>query len=474
MESFKIHSHACLEVNTSNSKLLVDPWLVGSCYWRSWWNYPPLKPIDFDLLNPDVIYITHVHWDHWHGPTLKKFLSKDVLVVTHDEPNKRSYQDLIEFGFKKIKILKHDESFSFGDIKITPYQFGLFLNDSALVIETPNLKILNANDCKIAGQSLEQIKRKYGVFDFALRSHSSANDRVCYKIKGSDTVFDDPDHYSRSFKLFMDNVKPKYAVPFASNHCHLHKDVYSFNEIINDPFILAKHLEKQGGLSDSKLKIMLSGDSWSTNNGFNINAENEKFFIQKNDFLNKYSIENKNKLELYYKKESKQRLTKITLKRFQKQLNTIPFFLKFKLKKWSFLIVLSSNEKTKYIEVFPYECLVKELKEVDLNKYKTKIYIPLIIFNDAVNMNMFHHSGISKRNKYIFENEQELKKWEILNNLLEKVELQVFPLRLNYCINFVLSYFRRWREILVYFQALIYLQKGYKIYDVEEKILSNK
>lgn len=474
MESFKIHSHACLEVITDNSKLLVDPWLVGSCYWRSWWNYPPLKPIDFELLNPDVIYITHVHWDHWHGPTLKKFLSKDVLVVTHDEPNKRSYQDLVKFGFKKIKILKHGESFSFGDIKITPYQFGLFLNDSALVIESPNLKILNANDCKIAGQSLEQIKRKHGVFDFALRSHSSANDRVCYKIKGSDTVFDDPDHYSRSFKLFMDNVKPKYAVPFASNHCHLHKDVYSFNEIINDPFILSKHLEKQGGLSDSKLKIMLSGDSWSTNNGFNINVENEKFFIQKNDFLNRYSIENKNKLELYYKKESKQRLTKITLRRFQKQLNTIPFFLKLKLRKWSFLIVLSSNEKTKYIEVFPYECLVKELKEVDLNKYKTKIYTPLIIFNDAVNMNMFHHSGISKRNKYIFESEEELQKWEILNNLLEKVELQVFPLRLNYCINFVLSYFRRWREILVYFQAFIYLRKGYKIYDVEEKILSNK
>tara|TARA_B110000003_G_scaffold226868_1_gene227958 strand:- start:934 stop:2355 length:1422 start_codon:yes stop_codon:yes gene_type:complete len=472
MENFKIHSHACLELNTNSSKLLVDPWLVGSCYWRSWWNYPPLKPVDFESLNPDVIYITHVHWDHWHGPTLKKFLSKDVLVVTHDEPNKRSYDDLVEFGFKKIKILKHGESFSFGDIKITPYQFGLFLNDSALVIESPNLKILNANDCKIAGQSLEQIKKNHGDFDFALRSHSSANDRICYKINGSDKVFDDPNHYSRAFKLFMDNVKPKYAVPFASNHCHLHKDVYSFNDIINDPYTLSKHLEKQGGLSYSKLKIMLSGDSWSLDNGFNINSENKKFFSHKNDFLNSYSIENKNKLEEYYKKESKQKLNKRTIKLFQKQLKTIPYFLKFKLKKWSFLIVLSCDEKIKYIEVFPYECLVKELKEVELNKYKTKIYTPLVVFNDAVNMNMFHHSGISKRNRYLFENEEELKKWEILNSLLEKVELQVFPLRLNYCINFILSYFRRWREIIVYFQAFLYLRKGYKIYDVEEKILS--
>ena len=158
MDLFKIHSHACLQLKTEDANLLVDPWLVGSCYWRSWWNYPPLKPVNFDSLNPDVIYITHVHWDHWHGPTLKKFLSKNVIIVTHEEPNDRSYNDLKKFGFKDIRVLMHAESFEFGDIKITPYQFGLFLNDSALVIESPEVKILNANDCKIAGQSLQQIK----------------------------------------------------------------------------------------------------------------------------------------------------------------------------------------------------------------------------------------------------------------------------------------------------------------------------
>ena len=59
---------------------------------------------------------------------------------------------------------------------------------------------------------------------FALRSHSSANDRILYKLKDDpEFTLDDPGHYARSFKLFMDAVKPKYAVPFASNHCHLHK-----------------------------------------------------------------------------------------------------------------------------------------------------------------------------------------------------------------------------------------------------------
>lgn len=470
MEKFTIHSHACLEVKTNNSNLLVDPWLVGSCYWRSWWNYPPVN-IDINQFKPDVIYITHVHWDHWHGPTLKNFLDKDVLIVTHDEPNNRSRVDLENFGFKNIKVLKHGESFSFGDIKITSYQFGLFLNDSAIVIETKKFKILNANDCKIAGQSLEQIKNKHGKFDFALRSHSSANDRVCYKVKNSDEVFDDPLHYSRSFKLFMDNVEPKYAIPFASNHCHLHKDVIHFNKIINDPFLLNKHIEESGGLKSSEFKIMLSGDSFDTKNGFNINPDHELFFKNKDNCIEKYLKEKERTLSNYYNIESKQKLRKFTINKFQKQLNTIPRFFIRKLKNWKFLIVLQINDSKKYLEVDPYRSIVKEIDN-DNDIYKTRIFIPLSIFNDAVNMNMFHHAGISKRNKYLFDNYSELEKWEILNDNLEKIELQVFPISKKYVINFIKSYLRRWREIIVYFQAVFYLRKGLKIYDVEEKILS--
>jgi UDP-MurNAc hydroxylase len=37
---FKILSHACLLVKRGKTSLIVDPWISGSCYWRSWWNYP--------------------------------------------------------------------------------------------------------------------------------------------------------------------------------------------------------------------------------------------------------------------------------------------------------------------------------------------------------------------------------------------------------------------------------------------------
>ena len=91
---FKILSHACMIVKAKGVTIIIDPWLLGSCYWRSWWNYPPVDRNSVDNLKVDAIYITHVHWDHWHGPSLKKLFSKDTLIITHDEPNKRSVNDL--------------------------------------------------------------------------------------------------------------------------------------------------------------------------------------------------------------------------------------------------------------------------------------------------------------------------------------------------------------------------------------------
>ena len=36
-------SHASCLVKTNKVNILMDPWLIGSYYWRSWWNYPPVK-----------------------------------------------------------------------------------------------------------------------------------------------------------------------------------------------------------------------------------------------------------------------------------------------------------------------------------------------------------------------------------------------------------------------------------------------
>ena len=82
-----------------------------------------------------------------------------------------------------------------------------------------------------------------------------------------------------------------------------------------------------------------------------------------------------------------------------------------------------------------------------------------MFFNSAVNQNMFHHSGISKRNKYIFNNEEGFNKWLIMNDLLEKLELEVFPLKLSYIKNMIYNYFRRWRENTCIYSGFYSIEK---------------
>lgn len=469
MTEFKLLSHASATISYKGKNLLMDPWLLGSCYWRSWWNYPPVKSELTTNLNVDAIYITHVHWDHWHGPTLKKLFSKDTLIITHEEPNSRSVDDLKSIGFENIKLLKHGESLKIGEIKITPYQFGLFLNDSALVVETPDFKLLNANDCKIAGVSLRHIINKHGKFDFALRSHSSANDRVCYTVKNSNFNMDDKDHYSRSFAMFMDAVKPKYAIPFASNHCHLHKDVYEFNNIINDPYKLKDYLIKNDLLKDIEFQVMISGDSWNSKDGFKISETGKNYYEKKDINISLYKESVEGVLDKFYKLENRLKPNKRVIKIFEEQILSIPRFFRAKFKNYTYKMVLFNDKKEWFYEVSPFTGIVKELTTNFNNG--SEIRIPIKIFIDSVSMNMFHHSSISKRNKYIFENEELLKKYEKFQRLLEYVELRVFPLKFKYFVNIIKSYNRRWREIIVYFQAFFLRRNGMPIYDIEEEIL---
>jgi late competence protein required for DNA uptake (superfamily II DNA/RNA helicase) len=132
-------------------------------------------------------------------------------------------------------------------------------------------------------------------------------------------------------------------------------------------------------------------------------------------------------------------------------------------------MVLFNDEGEHNYVVTPKKATVEECKSsVDLG---ATVRIPIKIFLDSVAMNMFHHSSISKRNQYIFKTEQQLLQYEKFQDLLEYVELEVFPIRIKYIGNLLKAYVRRWREVIVYIQAFLLKRKGMPIYHVEEEIL---
>ena len=156
----------------------------------------------------------------------------------------------------------------------------------------------------------------HGQFDFALRSHSSANSRICYTVPGDGSVVvDDREHYFRSFKLFMDAVRPKYAIPFASNHCHLHEEVFDLNTYVSKPNELAGYLAGDQGSRPWELVTMLPGSSWSSKEGFKLaNQDAFEFYEQK---LLAYRNEVADRLDHYEQKELRVEISDDTLLKFR-------------------------------------------------------------------------------------------------------------------------------------------------------------
>lgn len=464
----KILSHACLLVQTETTSVIIDPWLLGSCYWRSWWNFPEPELDLEEIAAVDAIAISHIHWDHWHGPTLKKLL-KGKPVYVPDEPGLRSERDLRSIGFDQVHRLPHGSPVTVGDITLSMYQFGLFLNDAAIVVEANGVRLLNANDAKIAGWALRSLVARHGRFDFALRSHSSANPRICFKVQGrNDFVADDREHYFRSFYAFMDVVKPKYAVPFASNHCHLHDDVYALNSYISNPLQLRKFVTARRP-ADWSLAVMLPGSSWSAENGFQMRSES--CFQNLDHELAAYRDRVAPKLQAYTKYENSVKVDDATFERFLKLLQGVklPRAARGPVRisvRWP-----DGRGMSRLVRLPELTCEPASFVR-DSEPGVPNMVFPAVVFRDAVVKNMFHHAAISKRCEFLARDQHDLGRLQALFTVLEGVELGRYPISAPYYKRLLLAYVRRWRELTVYAHALWLTRARRKpIYLAEEAIL---
>ncbi len=448
---FQVLSHAGLMVNSNDTTLLTDPWIVGSCYWRSWWNYPPVSRSLVNSLKPDFIYLTHIHWDHFQGPSLRKFPKTTQILVPKGNYG-RIKRDLNQMGYHNIRELRHGQSVELSPgFKVTSYQFGVFL-DSALVIEADGVTILNANDAKFMGGPLKQIVQRHAPIDFTLRSHSSANSRLCYEITDApETPVDDIEHYIHDFAEFAKATGARYAVPFASNHCHLHRDAVHFNEVVQTPLMVEEYF-RQHGIDSPHVKVMVSGDSWSSETGFDI-PEND-YFSNRQQHLREYAAANEEKLEKQYRREEKATVRLADMEAyFGKLFKATPWFLRRPFKNQPITYVLKAGERQSIFQVDLYKKTVTELDSYDDESHPTQIHTSAFIMRQCLKLDLFSHLAISKLVKYrvTSKTQKVLKRLNLLFNLMEYDWL---PMHRAFRPRVLETYALRWREIGLYAQLL--------------------
>ena len=470
---FQTLSHAGLRVVAAGKELVCDPWLVGSTYWRSWWNYPPVPEELVASLKPDFIYLTHLHWDHFQSVSLKRFDPETPVLIPYDR-YERFTRDLRKIGMRNVRELKHGERVELvPGFAIRSFHFAPFVTDSAVAIEAEGVTLLNANDAKFAGAPLDQILRLYPRIDFCLRSHSSANPRACYHYLDSpDEQPDDNEHYVRAFALFMARVKPRYAIPFASNSCLLHDDVYRFNHLTQTPNAVAEHFHRfaeQRGLA-TKLQIMIPGDKWDSETGFML--QDHDWFEDRETKLANYRDRVGPALDRQAQFEARVQVSpKLVQDFFADLARDVPASFTRKLKGREVLLVSRSEKGTAGFAVdLAGGGRVREVPADEFDRFAMRIEFPAVILRQALAMNMFEHAGISKRVHY-YATRAAMPALRRFDAILKMAEAELFPLRRHLNRRTIRALLPRWREGLLYIRVLADLARGADLPSLEEKYL---
>ncbi len=447
--TFQILSHAGLSVTSGGISLVCDPWLIGSCYWRSWWNYPPVSRELVEALKPDFIYLTHVHWDHFQGVSLRRF-GYDTPIVIPREPCGRMRRDLQDMGFHQIVELWHGESLNLGcDFTMTSYHCSPYL-DSALLIEAGGYTLLNANDAKLMGAPLQHILRRHPRVDFVFRSHSSANARACFEfIDQPQEAVDDQTRYVRDFALFAQAVGATYAIPFASNHCHLHPETFHFNAAVVTPRMVADYFEVHH-LETPRVRVMVSGDTWSDTEGFAITETD--YFADRPQRLEVYREAQRAALDRQEAEEARAKIHKRHLDRyFTGVFEAMPRLWRRLYRHHTILYVLNADERRYLFEVDLYRRAVRQLQTYDDQSHPIQIHTSVALMRHCMGANLFSHLAISKRVRYRVHTDQK-RLVARLNLFFNLYEYEMLPIRRLLTWRFVTAWLQRWRELMLYVQ----------------------
>jgi len=470
-----IHGHSCCEVRGSNYSIICDPWLVGSAYWRSWFNFPAAPDID-SLLNNWCkqknlyFYITHLHWDHFHGPTLKKIIKNcpnNYKFLIPKTPEKRLFLDLKSIvGKNKIIELTHAKKYKLiEDVSILSFQAGPFFADSAISISSRNFSLLNINDAKIFKLSLRHLLSLIPKPDYVLRSHASANDRCCFRERDGKIKYHSFDKsridYSKEFFDLCKSTNAEYAIPFASNMAHLHKETFKYNSILNFSDYVAEDFKKLSAkYKNMKCKLLLPTETLFLESKEQIiNKELRENLLNKDRdvYLKNYQKSMKEMLNKQYNIEDKTKVNfKLLVKYFSSIINSTPIFIKKYLSNNIYLRVFSKKE----INIFNIDFernKIKETNNIPFKKNDVIINIHAFVINDVCRNSHWNSLGVSKRlevwmdpnnNRYIF-----------FNFLCNTIETGGFiPIKNIFSFRFISAWLKRYREIIDIFYFLIQIK----------------
>ena len=334
----KLLSHASILIQVDGKKILSDPWYFGTAFNDGWelLYEPDLEEIKSDIVDVDIIWISHEHPDHFHLPTLKwiaQFVNEDIEIFFQKTNSEKVFEALKKIGYKNFQAMHHLERISISeDVELACYAHR-HLDSSLAVFINNNFWLLNINDTELNNVDLRIIKRKFGSPSVIYNQFS---------IAGSNGIKSDLESEGVSVieKMVLHHKLLQSAItrPFASFVNFSRKDNEYMNQFANSVFDVRKEFVQ----NDCKLVLQAIGGrsiEWldiakGPSNEVAVNEEGMRYFSTpmervKDEFH--YSTVSKSEL----KKAIEDRITewqRVSIKGIFKYLKVEP--VSFKIDDW--------------------------------------------------------------------------------------------------------------------------------------------
>ncbi len=231
--------HVGMFVETEGGTVLCDPWF-NPAYFGSWFPFPRNDTLDVSpFSNPDYLYISHLHRDHFDPRWLAQHVDREAQVllpafeVDHLEHELRTlgFRNFIETDNAVPVVL---DALEVAIIAMTAPADGP-AGDSALILRDSTATILNQNDSRPRDfGALDAL----GPFDAHFTQFSGA---IWFPM-----VYDFPPDEMRALGIqkraaqteraihYIDAVGATNVFPVAGPPCFLDDDLWSLNDLDDD------------------------------------------------------------------------------------------------------------------------------------------------------------------------------------------------------------------------------------------------
>ena len=253
-------NHAGFELQTEGIRLVIDPWLDGLAFNKSWALLSETRYRPDDFAGVDYVWFSHEHPDHFSPSSLRSIpapIRADITILFQATRDRRVARYCRELGFKEVRELKNWEP-----VDLAPgVSFALCKLeddlDSLCFIKTPLHSYLNINDCVVRDSETfhREILSRTGRPDVFLTQFSYANwtgnpgDVAAMKAVADSKLAD----IEQQLAIYQ----PKTLIPFASFVWFCRTDNFHLNDGANS---IADVYERFRNRVDCA--VLYPGDVW--------------------------------------------------------------------------------------------------------------------------------------------------------------------------------------------------------------------